>query len=99
MSFITPEMFAARARRTTRGARVLPISLASWKSFIQIIATSTIKSGFKSCVILVCYCTSSAVAGVCRSVSQPGGWSWCIRLLPEFRFGLTDLKMWQLIAF
>ena len=31
-------------------------------------------------------------------MAGPAGWSWCIRRLPGFRFGLTDLKMWQLIA-
>ena len=34
--FIAPEMFAARARRTTAGAAVLPISPASWNSCIPI---------------------------------------------------------------
>ena len=67
ISFIASKMFAARARRTTREARVLPGSPANWSSSILIIATSAPKSAsnFKSCAIRVCYCTSSAASGVC----------------------------------
>ena len=69
ISFIASKMFAARARRTTREARVLPGSPANSKNSTRIIGTLRTKSAnnSKSSATLDYCCTSSAVVGVCRN--------------------------------